>query len=166
MKTVNLALILGFVLLIGILFYPTLYHYEKHETSLLRINRVNGYTEVFTTNGWQSVEKIQALQAQQDQDNKTFDLFLSDLAKITGNAALTGYGYFDGQIYNGTDVILREVEIEITAKKLKSVLWKRKYKDTLYVKPLTSEKLIIPVTGDESGLSTEWIIVGAKGSKP
>ena len=82
MKTINLALILGFALLVGILFYPTLYHYEKHETSLLRINRVNGYTEVFTTSGWQSVEKIQAMQVQQDQDNKTFDLPSSELAKI------------------------------------------------------------------------------------
>jgi hypothetical protein len=56
MNTKIIAIICVTVILIGILFWPTLYRYEKitsqGETILVRINRLTGYTECFLGRRW------------------------------------------------------------------------------------------------------------------
>ena len=182
----NLIVLVLAGLIAGFVFWPTLYLYEKSSSDIIRINRVTGSAQILGDTGWkdlgpkpETVErdlsdpwanvKLPSKYAPSSDPlaNSPFQrerIFLSDndLLKIEGNASLTGYGYFKGNLYNGTSVLLGEVGFEITAKRGESVLWKRKYQQTFTdFKPMTSKNLLVPVAGDESGLSTEWRVISA-----
>jgi hypothetical protein len=190
----NLIVIVLAGLIVGFVFWPTLYLYEKSSSDIIRINRVTGSAQILRDTGWKDLgpkpetvgrglsdpwadaKAAQALPTSKYAPSSNQpDLFVSnpfqrkriflsseDFSKIEGNASLTGYGYFKGNLYNGTSVVLGEIGFEITAKRGEVVFWKRKYQQTFTgFKPMTSKDLLVPVAGDESGLSTEWRVISA-----
>jgi hypothetical protein len=163
----NLVLVLVFCLVVATVFWPTLYRYEKSGSEVIRINRVTGLAQVLGDEGWNNLAPKTTVVGRGLFTVNPFDeavLFLSDtdLLKIDGNAKLSGYGRFEGSLYNGTSFPLGKVDFEITAKRGDFVVWKRKYQQYFTsFEPMTSEKILIPVAGDEPGLFTEWRIVSA-----
>lgn len=72
----------------------------------LRINRLNGKTEFFTTRGWRSSDN--------ESQARSHDLSSTEIAKIMGQANITSYGYVEFDAYNGTDQVITGITITIT----------------------------------------------------
>lgn len=175
MKPVNMAIICLAILIAGILFWPTLYRYEKttefiqlrdykkEDTVITRINRLTGHTEIFEGGKWISEKKA----SERAQEERLKNLPLSDLTKLPGNAYL-GDGEFKGRIYNGSDWTVEEVVFRVFAKeKDGSVRWDRKFLGSFSypLSPLKTESFSVNVTGEEGIDSFDWSIVEAKGFK-
>ena len=155
MKTKNLIVICITLLIVGILFYPTLYRYEKTSvegnTFPVRINRVTGYTEYFVLGTW-NPEKGQKKKA------KGSKLPYDARLKITGNASLR-YGDFSGKIYNGSDWTITSITFRVEAKEKDGIVrWDRKFKKSIKIEPLSTSSFSITVTGDEGIGSHVWYI--------
>jgi hypothetical protein len=65
-KIIISAMICVTLIILGILFWPTFYRYDKIEDKIegkmpVRINRITGYTEILYTNGWKPVETVQTM---------------------------------------------------------------------------------------------------------
>jgi len=99
MNTKTTAIICGTLILVGILFWPTLYRYDNttlHGNTLpVRSHRLTGFTEYLLMGKWypqegQKIRKNTKLLPSQEQN------------KVTGNASLA-YGSFAGKIYNGSN---------------------------------------------------------------
>ena len=161
MHTPHLLIVLIFCLIFGVIFWPTLYRYEKSSSDVIRINRVTGLAQVLGDEGWKDlVQKTKIVGRGLFQSNLFFTS--EELSQIQGNAGLTGYGYFKGSLYNGTSSPIAQVEFEITAKRIQQVVWTRSYQEDFSdFKPKTSHSVLLSVAGDEEGLSTEWRVVSA-----
>jgi len=168
MKPLNLAIICVALLTAGVLFYPTLYRYDKTtnmmgQTIPIRINRLTGHTETFILGEWISGKK----NSESPQEEIYKKLPTSDIAKLTGNASLS-YGKFQGKIYNGSDWTIKEIVCRVIAKeKDGSVRWDRKFLVSFYLMlyPLRTEFFSVDVTGEEGIGSYDWNIIEAKGYK-
>jgi hypothetical protein len=161
----NLILLVVVGLIVGFVFWPTIYRYEKSGSDVIRINRVTGLAQVLGDEGWKDLAPKETIVGRGLFTSNPF--FAEDeLSKIQGNAGLTGYGYFKGSLYNGTSSQIAQVEFEITAKKFQEVVWTRSYQeDFTDFKPKTSHAVLVAVTGDEAGLDIEWRIISATRGK-
>lgn len=157
MNTKGIAIICGTLILIGILFWPTLYRYDKMtwqgNTFPVRTHRLTGYTEYFLRGKWISSKKSKIL---------PYD----EQVKVTGNAGLSGYGSFSGKAYNGSNWTITDMIIRVVAKeKNGSIRWDRKFKETQVIPPLSIASIDITVTDDENVASFEWNIEEIHGYK-
>jgi len=144
MKTRNLVVvcitIFVILLLIGILFWPTLYRYEKLMVDdktpvLVRTNRLTKYTEKYNiANGkWVSTVKYQRKSSVNVQE-----LLYEERARITGYARLL-YGSFSVDVYNGSDLTIKKLRFRIIAKeKNGSVRWDREFDSDTFISPLST----------------------------
>ena len=82
----------------------------------------------------------------------------SEKVKITGNASL-GYGSFSGKIYNGSELVVTRVVINVTAKEEDgSVRWNRDFSESVLIKPLETEAFSVVVAGDHGIEDAPWYI--------
>jgi hypothetical protein len=144
----------------AILFWPTLFKYDKMtyegNSFPIRINRITGYTEMFRGK-W-----LPSTKPKKDPDISA--LPYSEKAKVTGNAGLTGHGFFKGDIYNGSNWHITKIRVEVIAKESDGKeRWNREFEDDINLTPLTAGHLLIRVAGDEDVGSTEWNITGVWG---
>lgn len=162
MNTKNITIICATLILIGILFWPTQYRYDKitlqGNTLPVRTHRLTGYTEYFLMGKWIPQEG-------QQSSKKSKILPLEEHIKVTGNAGLN-YGSFSGKIYNGSNWTITDMIIRVIAKeKSGSVRWDRKFKESKVIPPLSTESIYVSVTGDEGVTSFEWNIEEIRGYK-
>ena len=159
MQMRNLVIVCVALFAAGLVFWPILYRYDHlgsgSGTVPLRINRLTGHTQLFVGRRWVG----------ESDSPKTKTIPASELSKVTGNAGLGGNGYFSGRIYNGSNYVLRELDISVTAKeKGGSVRWTRTFRATLYIEPFSTGSIGFEVAGDNDIGGTEWSIVSAKGT--
>lgn len=140
----------------GIIFWPTLYRYDKISLSgnsfPVRINRLTGYTEYFTLNKWVPAEghkkKIKGIKVPSEIRSE-----------ITGNASV-GLGSFSGKIYNGSNWTITNITFRLRVKeKDGNVRWDRKFNKSIQITPLSTSSFSIPVMGDKGIDSFDWNIV-------
>lgn len=163
MNTKSIAIICATLILSGLLFWPTLYRYDKMtlqgDTLPVRIHRLTGYTEYFLMGKWIPQEG-------QEKSKQSKILPLEEQTKVTGNAGLSGYGSFSGKIYNGGNWTITDMIIRVIAKeKNGNVRWDRKFRETQVISPLSTASIDIDVTGDENVASFEWNIEEIRGYK-
>ena len=163
MTTKSIAIICATLILIGLLFWPTLYRYDKMTIQgnifPVRTHRLTGYTEYFLMGKW-------IPQGGQERSKQSEILPFVEMAKVTGNAGLSGYGSFSGKIYNGSDWTITDMIIRVIAKeKNGNVRWDRKFKETQVISSLSTANIYITVTGDENVPSFEWNIEEIRGYK-
>jgi hypothetical protein len=163
MKTSHLLILIVAAFVAGILFWPTLYRYDKMTvgggTFPVRTNRVTGYTEFFRGGEW-------VPERGSERARKGRPLPPQELLKLTGNANL-GYGGFVGKIYNGSPWVVTRVVFRVVAKEKEgSVRWSRALSDNIAVQPLSTASFFISVTGDSEIGSFEWSIEDAEGNPP
>ncbi|MEW6068110.1 MAG: hypothetical protein AB1610_07460 [Nitrospirota bacterium] len=163
MNTKSIAIICATLILIGLLFWPTLYRYDKMtlqgNTFPVRTHRLTGYTEYFLMGKW-------IPQKGQERSKKSEILSVEEQNKVTGNAGLSGYGSFSGKIYNGSSWTITDMIIRVIAKeKNGNVRWDRKFKETQIISPLSTASIYIAVTGDENVASFTWGIEEIRGYK-
>ena len=163
MKTKNLIIICSVLILCGILFWPTLYRYDKitikRNTLPLRINRLTGYTECFLGSKWEP-------RNEQKNKIKSIQIPFEESFKITGNASLDR-GTFSGKIYNGSDWNITKIKFRVKAiEKDGKVRWDREFVDLNNIAPFTTSSFFVSVTGDNEIGSFEWNINDVWGYKP
>ncbi len=113
MTTGRIAIVCIFLLMVGVLFWPTLYRYERvsestggvTSTSLLRIQRLTGHTERYVGGRWVAP----TLPAVPEP------LPTTEWSKVTGNARLKD-GVLEGEIYNGSRWTVARVNVRVAAK--------------------------------------------------
>jgi hypothetical protein len=156
------AIVCATCLLAGVIFWPTLYRHDtvrmEDATFPLRINRLTGRTEMFVGLEW--------IQAGSDasSDDQSTDLPSNEAAKVTGNGALTGYGWFSGKVYNGSSWTVTGLVISVSAKERDgSVRWTREFNVRVSAQPLSTGSLNVEVVDDNGVGSTDWAIVRVRG---
>ena len=118
-------------------------------------------SEIFSGSGWLDLSSSGRGSA------KTEDLLPDELARLTGNAALGGYGWFSGTLYNGGTWTVNEVVVRVMAKERDgSVRWSRVFRGNVSVPPLSTGKINIEVGADQGLGSSTWEILSAKGYRP
>jgi hypothetical protein len=142
-------------LLAGVLFWPTLYRYEKMDfqglSTLVRINRLTGHTEYYMLGHW-------VAEKPQKKEKASQPLPSVEKALVIGKASL-GSKILNGEIYNGSDWTLTSVTFRVIAKeKSGSVRWDRKFRDTIRLNPLAATYFAVTVTEAEDIGSFDWHI--------
>lgn len=163
MNTKSIAIICATLILIGLLFWPTLYRYDKMtlqgNTFPVKTHRLTGYTKYFLMGRWIPQEG-------QKRSKQSDILPVGEQTKVTGNAGLSGVGSFRGKIYNGSSWTITDMIIRVIAReKNGNVRWERNFKETQIISPLSTASIYIEVTGDENVASTEWYIEEIRGYK-
>jgi len=73
-----------------------------------------------------------------------------EASKITGNAGFSGFGFFSGKLYNGSEWTITKVVFTVTAKEDGGAIrWTRDLVDNTEVAPLMTESFAVSVTGDQ-----------------
>jgi hypothetical protein len=162
MKTRNLLIVCVAVILSGVLFWPTLYRYEKMDfqglSTLVRINRLTGNTEYYMLGQW-------VPEKPQKKEKASQPLPSVEKSLVIGKATLDGR-MFNGEIYNGSDWTLTSVTFRVVAKdKSGSVRWDRKFKETTRLNPLAASYFSVTVTEAEGVGSFDWSIDEVLGYK-
>jgi hypothetical protein len=123
------AMVCTALIICGILFWPTLYRYDKLGKFPVRINRITGYAEQLSTSGWWPIgyPKSEAIPT-------------NEMEKIIYKTKNIGSGYFEAEVYNGSDWNITEIKVNILAKyRDGTIIWKRDYityvKDISYIPP-------------------------------
>ncbi len=135
------VLILLFILVAGIVFWPTLYRYDYERFNgnqvPVKINRLTGNVELLIKGIWLSAE-----------DSKQFmpQIVPKDIeSKVDGVASLSA-GNFSGDIYNGSDWVISDIVVSVSAiDENKNFKWERKYRIEEIVTPLSYKAFSIPV---------------------
>jgi hypothetical protein len=162
MRTKNIIVICVTLLIAGILFWPTLYRYDKMTiagNSLpIRMNRFTGHTEYFGHGKWvPEKEQVKKLESSR--------IPFEEKSKITGNASL-GYGSFSGKIYNGSSWTISSLNFRVKAKeKNGSIRWDRTFNESIQIASLSTSSFYVAVTGDEGIDSINWSIDEVLGFK-
>lgn len=146
------------LLIAGVLFWPTLYRYERLSVSgtsvLLRINRITGCTEQFRGAEWRAEKRCMRVRP----------LPGAELAKLTGRGSID-FDAFKGSIYNGSAWTIAEVTFWVRAKgKVDGkILWSRRFMHDLEVRPLRASDFSVKVIETWGEPETEWDIESAAG---
>lgn len=162
MKTKHLIIICITLLIAGILFWPTLYRYEKTtfggDSFPVKINRITGQTKMYYLGEWMA-----PLKNKKETKNMIFPY--EERIKITGNASIS-YGSFSGKIYNGSDWTIKEIIFSVKLEeKDNSIRWDRKFKHVITVLPLSTSSFNLDITGDGAHGSFGWQIEEVWGYK-
>jgi hypothetical protein len=96
----------------GWLVWPTPYRFDTLRSGgssvPVRINRISGEAARLSVVGWVSMQSSPAASRQAVQ------LTPSELAKLTGTAAIAEYGWIEANIYNGNDFGLGNLVLSVT----------------------------------------------------
>jgi hypothetical protein len=163
-KSFRIVLVLcGFLVVTGVLFWPTLYRYERltsrGTTNLIRIHRLTGQTEEYENGRWLSPKPERIEESVPGEE----------LAKVTGRAGFIGSrnGAFSGDLYNGSSWVITSVTLRIVALgKSKQEIWARRFAHRTYILPLSTGSILIAVTDDEAVVGQEWSLEEARGYRP
>lgn len=154
--------VIGFFLLVfGILFWPTLYKYDtvKEFDSVypIRINRITGYSEFCKDGAWIEVVK-------KEEKPISIEVLPSDvISEVTGTGEISG-NYFNCELYNGSKWNLTSITIQITSKSNGGdIIWRRKFQNEVAIQSLSVSKVSIPIIGGADLDSWEWDIVSLSG---
>lgn len=182
-------------IIVGILFWPTLYRYDSmkdgKKTIPVRINRITGATEILLVeSGWKPVLQLEPFNPKDYSVPKLLPTeekakiigeksVLSELYQI-GESSLPNGTYvsipdkkdfiFKSELYNGSEWnIVNELMVVIEAKnKDGTTRWKRRYKANIIggsINPFSSGAIIVE-TSDVYGLAAYiWFIDEAYGWK-
>ena len=106
--TLFICAMVCFTLIIsGILFWPTLYRYDKTKLDsnqyLVKVNRFTGYTEILYSNGWEKKESVKQVK----------DIHKEDTDKIVLKGDFDGKGNYKCTFYNGTDWNIKKIRLSI-----------------------------------------------------
>lgn len=128
MKENNIVIICGIIcitlIICGVLFWPTLYRYDKTKRGdnqlIVRVNRLTGYTDILYESRWQPIIKNRFQSLPQKEQNKV---------EITG---LFKDGQYEGWIYNGTSWTISKIRLYIEAKDNEgNIIWGKKYETSV-----------------------------------
>jgi hypothetical protein len=98
------ALICATLIICGVLFWPTLYRYDKiGGKSPVRINRLTGYTEILYGSGW----------ARMVSDKEYQLIPKEEIAKIEVRGNFDGEGYYKFSVYNGNGWNIKRIKLSI-----------------------------------------------------
>jgi hypothetical protein len=163
MSSKKLLIVCVTLLIAGVLFWPTLYRYEKIDfqglSTIVRINRLTGYTEHYILGKWvpQKVQKKQ---------RESQPLPFGEKSLLIAKASLDSK-MFNGEIYNGSDWTITSITFRVVAKeKSGSLRWDRKFREAIRISPLATSYFAIIVTEAEGIGSFDWSvdeILGHKG---
>jgi hypothetical protein len=120
------AVICATLIICGILYWPTLYRYDKIEGKMpIRVNRITGYTEIlYRGHEWKPVKNVQTI-PQNERDKVT----------ILGDFNINGQIY-NGEIYNGTSYTLKKIRLSIGAKNDSGIIeWQKRYETPIDIPP-------------------------------
>ena len=131
------ALICVTLIICGVLFWPTLYRYDKTQSKLVRINRVTGYTEVLSGSSWEPVAKKEPFNVN-DYIHQLKVIPKEEIAKIEPKGNFDGKGRYNFKVYNGSDWTIKRIKLSIglndgNGKKL----WQRIYEITADIQPFS-----------------------------
>lgn len=155
MREKNVIILCGIIcttlIICGILFWPTLYRYDKvkvgESTLPVRINRLTGYTETFFGKQWIG-ERIIKMITQEEKNNIEVEGFFDDrMPKELTNPQekwiplVTNY---KGTIYNGTEWNINKICLSIGGKdKAGKIHWQKLYEVSVYIPPLSRGHCLI-----------------------
>jgi hypothetical protein len=109
LKIAIAVIILTILLALGAFVWPTRYKYDRlkmaNADSPVRIDRLTGKTEILYPSGWHGVDNRES-QTPPDQD-----LPGDELAKLTGQAQITSYGWVEFELYNGSSWTISETTV-------------------------------------------------------
>lgn len=159
MRTRTIIFICGGLLIIGIVFWPMIYRYEKVGQIMVRVNRVTGYAEELKGGQWVVLK---------GGEEKTWvELPPTEAAKIKGTVGLSKTGAFSGKLNNGSNWLVRRVVFRIIAKKRDgSVLWDRQLDHLVVIMPLKGSKIFLTTTTEPEIASIQWSVASAYGEPP
>ena len=155
MNTKNLLIVCVTLLIVGVLFWPTLYRYERIDVQGLsapvRINRLTGYTEYFMLGEWRPEER-------RKKQRQAQPLPVAARSLLKAKASVSSR-MFNGEVYNGSDWTVTSVTFRVVAKERSgSVRWDRKFKETIRVNPLSASYFAMTVTESEDIADFDWQI--------
>jgi hypothetical protein len=124
------ALICVTLIIGGVLFWPSLFRYDKIEGKFpVRINRLTGYTEILYDSGWE--RKV--------SDNELQAIPKAEISKIEVIGSFDGKRHYKFTIYNGCEWNIKSIKLSIGLKDGNGkILWERIYKTTEDVKPFST----------------------------
>ena len=162
MKTKDLLIVCVTLLLAGVLFWPTLYRYEKIDfqglLTLARINRLTGYTEYYMLGQWVPEEA-------QKKGRESQLLPSAESSLLIAKASLGGK-MFNGEIYNGSNWTITSVTFRVVAKETSGgVRWDRRFRETVRINSLTTSHFAVTVSDAEGVGSFDWSIDEVLGYK-
>jgi len=147
MSTASITVVCGCLLLIGILFWPTLYRYEKmtagQSSFPVRVHRLTGYTEYFYGGEW-------VPERGRKSSSKGARLPADEKEKVTGSARFSN-GIFSGELYNGGSWIVTAATFRVIAKAHDgSARWDRSFRTGVRIEPMSTSFFFF-MTGDNEG---------------
>jgi hypothetical protein len=147
------VLVVIVIIVFGIFVWPGIYQYDKmNQKWPVRINRFTGTTEVLGQNGWSKIGGGTLSEVSQD-----------DLKKMDANIKWTNYGWIEVNLYNGTNLKIKEITINAEFKVDNNVDHTREYKLTGDGIPLSSSKFIVNVGSSPAANETiSGTIISAK----
>jgi hypothetical protein len=100
------------LIILGALFWPTLYRYEKlkngEATIMIRLNRITGYTEIlYPSVGWEPLRKVKEIQVMPQEEVKKITI------KRNFFVSESDYGV---AVYNGTPWFVKKIRLSLTLK--------------------------------------------------
>jgi hypothetical protein len=124
------ALICATLIVCGVLFWPTLYRYEKIGGKLpVRINRLTGYTEILSISGWERKVSNKEIQ----------EIPKEEIGKIETRGAFDGEGHYKFDVYNGTHWTIRKIKLSIGLKDGNGKkLWQKVYETMANIRPFST----------------------------
>ncbi|MBM4302353.1 MAG: hypothetical protein FJ121_12660 [Deltaproteobacteria bacterium] len=147
------ALICATFIICGVLFWPTLYRYDKIGGKLpVRINRLTGYTEILYGSGWKRVVSEKEYQSMPKEE----------IAKIETRGNFDGTEDYKFNIYNGTDWTIKKIKLSIGLNDGNGKnIWRRIYETTADIRPYRTSSCSIKLMDYASriGLFDEFLPV-------
>jgi hypothetical protein len=142
MKEKNIIILCGIIctalIICGILFWPTLYRYDKIKYGLrtlpIRVNRITGYTEILRLSGWRGVKVEKVIKA----------LPIEEKDKIKSTGDFDGEGHYKYAVYNGSKWTITRIKLSILAKDNQGkIIWHKIYEKAINIKPFLTESYSI-----------------------
>lgn len=155
MRTSNLLIVCVTLILGGLLFWPTLYRYEKMDfqglSTLVRINRLTGHTDHYMLGQWVPEDAV-------EKQRESQPLPAEERSLLIAKASLGGK-LFNGEIYNGSNWTITSVTFRVIAKDTSgSVRWDRKFRETIHINSLAASNFAVNVSEAEDIGSFDWSI--------
>ncbi len=101
-----------------------------------------------------------------ETQHKEQELAVEEARKISGNAALTGVGFYSGKLYNGSDWVVTRVVMQVSAiEEDGTTRWTRDLAASVMIEPLSTASFIVEVAGDNGIKNTHWGIKRVFGYK-
>ena len=157
----------------GILFYPTLYKYEKIRVGqseiVVKIHRLTGNTEYFLGGEWRLAGQQKEATAETDTNlvNPEEKLPDSAMRRLKAKGGFSFPDLFSVDIYNGNETwVVSKVIIQITIRNEDGKIRSRnKYEEETRIKPLQTESVAFKAIGPSKNEKYEFIIESAYGYK-